>query len=562
MAANASNVGSAFEQPGETASEISPMKKTWAERVSEVSMIRVFGFGLVRLWTFVLFYSVMPYLAAGEARSTLYENQTISLFAFVLGAGLIFSIYKPRTYTIQSRAFIYVGGVFAAIGTLMCGISDVSTPQGMLLCALSAVMTGVGSAFLFVLWVRMLFGKDRSVLLIEYGAATAMALVLGLVFMILPGVISLGLTAAAPMVSAVILAKLMSALMARKHESKKDSSEVFESRKQENAGGFLFVSPSKFSKSTKMLFAKSLIASLIFGFLAGFTDIVSGYSAFSANDSHGVAIFLVGILAALLMMIIGLLCCEPLDLLYRVAMLFMGIGFVLLSLMETGVTFYTALSLAGYSTLIAFMILCCHIIYRSFRTGATQTIALCIGVLYLGEALGLVCGDALVVTFESSININLLSILCTIAFLVTALLVFTEGDLTHAGIGELETEPLSGTSGDAANSVAGCPQVNGCANCKAASDAAPDPVAPIQHSADLITKRFGLSRRESEVLLLLLQGRTMARIQETLFISAGTVSTHTRHIYQKVGVPNRQALLDLAFSGELDAEEMQNQQNL
>ena len=45
---------------------------------------------------------------------------------------------------------------------------------------------------------------------------------------------------------------------------------------------------------------------------------------------------------------------------------------------------------------------------------------------------------------------------------------------------------------------------------------------------------------------LLLEGRTISRIQEALFISAGTVSTHIRHIYQKTGVDNRQELIDLA----------------
>ena len=544
----------------------SPMDKTWAERVSEVSMWRVFGFSLIRLWTFVLFYSVLPYLATGEVRSTLYQNQTISLFAFVLGAGLIFSIYKPRTYTIQSRAFIWAGGILAAVGTAMCGVADVSTTQGMLICALSAVMTGIGSSFLFVLWVRMLFGKDRSVLLIEYSASMALALACGLVFLVIPQVVSFVLTIAAPVASAVILSKLMSRLQTKKHEEKKGAGEgaVAPERKQENAGGFLFVNPRKFSKSTKKLFAKGLAASMIFGFLAGFTDIVSGYTAFGANDAHGVAIYLVGILAALLMLVIGLLSKEPVDLLHRVAMLFMGVGFVLLSLMESGVTFYTALSLAGYSTLIAFMVLCCNIVYRSFVTGATQTIALCIGILYFGEAIGLVCGDALVSALESSININLLSILCTIVFLVTALVLFTEGDLTHAGIGELDTEVSPGGANGSAADAPIVLQMSACANCKAAGGAAgsdagsgadADPIAPIQHVADVITERFGLSQRESEVLLLLLQGRTMARIQETLFISAGTVSTHTRHIYQKVGVPNRQALLDLAFSDDLLADE-------
>ncbi|MFQ9178979.1 MAG: response regulator transcription factor [Eggerthella lenta] len=42
--------------------------------------------------------------------------------------------------------------------------------------------------------------------------------------------------------------------------------------------------------------------------------------------------------------------------------------------------------------------------------------------------------------------------------------------------------------------------------------------------------------------------RTISRIR-ALFISAGTVSTHIRHIYQKTGVDNRQELIDLARDG-------------
>ena len=534
-----------------------PVKKKWAQRVSEVSMPRIGGFSLIRLWTFILFYSVLPYLSATEIRTTLYENQTISLFAFVLGAGLIFSIYKPRTYTIQSHAFIWAGGVLAAIGSALCFFSDVSTPAGMLTCALSAVMTGIGSSFLFVLWVRMLFGQDRAVMLIEYGMSTAIALVCAIVLLLVPHAISLVVITVAPVASAAILSKLMAALQAKKHAEKKEDV----NKKNANANGFFFMNTLNFSKSTKKLFAKGLACSLIYGFLVGFTDIVTGFSAFSANDNHGLAIFLVGILAAFMMLLIGMFSKEPLDLLYRFSMLLLGTGFVLIALTEAGITFYVALSIAGYSTLIAFMLLCCHIIYRSFRTGATQTIAICIGTLYIGEALGLLLGDALVLNVGSNINASALSILCTIAFMATTLFVFNEADLTHAGIGELETEVATGALKNATGENVGGEgdSTNADASAQAANE---NPITPIQHAADVITQRYGLSQRQSEVLLLLLQGRTMARIQETLYISPGTVSTHTRHIYQKVGVANRQALLDLAFSENLEEANEPNHKNL
>lgn len=55
-----------------------------------------------------------------------------------------------------------------------------------------------------------------------------------------------------------------------------------------------------------------------------------------------------------------------------------------------------------------------------------------------------------------------------------------------------------------------------------------------------------LTRREREILELLLEGRSVPIICERLVISEGTARTHVKHIYQKLGVHNRQELLDLA----------------
>ena len=107
------------------------------------------------------------------------------------------------------------------------------------------------------------------------------------------------------------------------------------------------------------------------------------------------------------------------------------------------------------------------------------------------------------------------------AYIRGNLFLFTETDLIKIGIGEVS---LMGTVPE---------------------EAADDPADPVDPCA-LIAERFALSPRETDVLPLLLEGRTISRIQETLFISAGTVSTHIRHIYQKTGVDNRQELIDLA----------------
>ena len=46
---------------------------------------------------------------------------------------------------------------------------------------------------------------------------------------------------------------------------------------------------------------------------------------------------------------------------------------------------------------------------------------------------------------------------------------------------------------------------------------------------------FGLTKRETEVALLLLDGKSRAEIAEILFISLGTVNTHCTNVYRKTG---------------------------
>ncbi len=53
------------------------------------------------------------------------------------------------------------------------------------------------------------------------------------------------------------------------------------------------------------------------------------------------------------------------------------------------------------------------------------------------------------------------------------------------------------------------------------------------------TSRFGLTRREIEVLRLLPQGLSNPQIAEALFISPRTVQTHVKHIFAKLGVNTR-----------------------
>ncbi|MCB7036348.1 helix-turn-helix transcriptional regulator [Eggerthella sinensis] len=72
-----------------------------------------------------------------------------------------------------------------------------------------------------------------------------------------------------------------------------------------------------------------------------------------------------------------------------------------------------------------------------------------------------------------------------------------------------------------------------------------DPEAVVLERAARFSQSHGLTKREAEVLGYLARGRTLPYIADALFVTTGTVKTHTTHIYRKLAVNSRQELLDL-----------------
>ena len=64
--------------------------------------------------------------------------------------------------------------------------------------------------------------------------------------------------------------------------------------------------------------------------------------------------------------------------------------------------------------------------------------------------------------------------------------------------------------------------------------------------------RYQVSRREAEIIQLLLKGEGGKQIADSLFISAKTVENHIYNIYRKLGVGTRVQLYQLVKANELD----------
>lgn len=78
--------------------------------------------------------------------------------------------------------------------------------------------------------------------------------------------------------------------------------------------------------------------------------------------------------------------------------------------------------------------------------------------------------------------------------------------------------------------------------------------ASIEERCLEISNEYKLSPRETEVLVLLAQGRTRVYIQDELVLAENTVKTHIAHIYKKLDVGNRQEMLDLVFGKNEEPE--------
>ena len=72
----------------------------------------------------------------------------------------------------------------------------------------------------------------------------------------------------------------------------------------------------------------------------------------------------------------------------------------------------------------------------------------------------------------------------------------------------------------------------------------------IERHCAAVARDFGLTPRESEVIVLLAYGRTLAIIARDLHIAQGTARTHIENIYRKLDVHKQQELIDLVENHE------------
>ena len=467
---------------------------------ANVSPGRVAGATLQWLWMFMMFYSIVPYGFSSDVRGTLYANLLISLVAMVVT--MLFVAVIVRRERVGANRSVVAGAAFMmSAGAVLTPFSDLATPMGMLALSLSAVMTGTGSAVLFLCWIELESGLGGRLALVELASSLCASFVIGFVLIAGPSVVVIGLIAVMPVASAVLLRRCSGATPQLTREPEQ-----------------------QLSRQTSALFAKALAGAALVGVLMGFFDVMSGCKTYAVQDAFGAYLFLAGFVGSLAISLIAVF--QQRDSVffsYRLSMLMLCLGCLSTPFMSDNNTYSSAFIFGGYHCYVLVLCVVCIDVSSSFRVSPARVIGLGFVALYGGETAGSLFAHSLEAIGVSMFDLALVTLVAVSLLLIAHLFLFTETDLIKIGIGEVSL--VGPTTSD-----------------EPAGEGSDDPADPCA----LIAERYGLSPRETDVLPLLLEGRTISRIQEALFISAGTVSTHIRHIYQKTGVDNRQELIDLA----------------
>lgn len=173
------------------------------------------------------------------------------------------------------------------------------------------------------------------------------------------------------------------------------------------------------------------------------------------------------------------------------------------------------------------------------RGGGLYVFGLGVAFMFAGMAVGNVTSHIVdMLVADGSMQANVVAMAAILCLVIVAFLVLPEGTLTQLTVSlredrrEHEAEGRRGAEeGDGEPSTA-----------EETSEAA---LGRIEQHCIRVARDFGLTPRESEVIVLLAYGRTLSVIARDLHIAQGTARTHIENIYRKLDVHKQQELIDL-----------------
>lgn len=221
---------------------------------------------------------------------------------------------------------------------------------------------------------------------------------------------------------------------------------------------------------------------------------------------------------------------------YRLSLPIMVAGFVAIALFfDTHAAVSILLINVGYEFFDILTWVLFVDVSRRRSENALHIFGLGVAFMFAGMALGTMAGtviDAMIASGD--VQITVVAMMATLCLVVVAFMVLPEGVVSQLS----QTMRTGRKEKEAEDSVADEP-------------AAADPGAGrLELHCACVAKDYGLTPRESEVIVLLAYGRTLSIIARDLQIAKGTARTHIENIYRKLDVHKQQELIDLVKTYE------------
>ncbi len=462
-------------------------------RFESALKLRYMGVGLLWAWLYTVYYT--PVIIDERAGLSINADQSWFVSAVVVVVVLFVFGIGWRKQTKPRAGHIIAATLALTVGTALTGLGS---SLGTAVSFVGGLMTGVGYGMLSLLWALALQPISLDELEIAIPVSTLMVLPCVLVFPLLSGVAGLLAALCVPLGSGVLLLIL-----------------CFGSA---NAGNDTIVSdatyagttpvyvPSPTQKTIPYLLLISALICLVYaaiGWISSLSEVRDGVYEFLNIDISSLISCLVAVLFAVLLVSFS----DRVSFSGLLRWVVPAIIIALVLFVQPGgstsfLVNVITLSVDALAQVLVFLFALS--LAKAKRISAVLGVGVVSGFLQLGVLVGNVLG-----TMDFDQYLCGLTLICLLAA-STAFI------------------PQRGMLFDSQAELLGHDNESG-----------------LEASCRALQQQFKLSDRETEILLLLAEGRTRPYIRERLFISSNTVATHIKHIYRKLDIHSKEELIDL-----------------
>lgn len=488
--------------------DVRRQQATILERLDISLPVRLLGFGLIYAWGICLWDIPLPISAS---TSVLQADPAWLLSAILTPAACFVVALAGRHRELSKMHSLYLAApLLCTLGTIAligCGHA-----QGWLhaTCTLIAgIGTGCGPAFLVVLWGCLFARVEASITETVIPASFVATLLCTLVIPNMPPVLAGATVALLPLASGLLLSLSRQAL---------DRGLI---ASESTAGiGSLTIGP--------LTVARMVLAVFVLYSLGCIVPAESPIALQATAETYATAL---GMIFAIALSVSITLFARHIDVtsLYRWITIPFVAGIMLAPLANADAAFLTRVLMNAVFTGVE-IITMLYFIRLSQRTGrsATYYVGLGAGAAYGGVLAGYLLGDGLQQSVQAAAQGAYGCLMLLGIFALTSLLIPRRDATVDEGMlapEERETQAERDTTAVAISYT--------------------NEVDALIARRKQVAASHGLSARETEIFLLLAQGRSRPYIRDTLFLSKNTVATHIRHIYEKLGIHSQQELIDL-----------------